>query len=55
MSGENMIDRIIKEKSRLTKEEWREYTKSIWSIKDVRSKLHPAPFPEEIPYRLIKM
>lgn len=45
----------IKERSRLTKEEWREYTKTVWQIANVTDKVHPAVFPEEIPHRLIKM
>jgi site-specific DNA-methyltransferase (adenine-specific) len=44
-----------KEASRLTKEEWREYTKTVWQIANVSDPQHPAPFPEEIPRRLIKM
>lgn len=44
-----------KEASRLTKEEWREYTKSVWSIANTSDPNHPAVFPPEIPHRLIKM
>ena len=45
----------IKELSRLTKEEWREYTKTVWHIANVTDSEHPAVFPPEIPRRLIKM
>jgi site-specific DNA-methyltransferase (adenine-specific) len=45
----------IKEASRLTKEEWREFTKTVWHIANVTDKGHPAVFPKEIPMRLIKM
>ena len=45
----------VKEESRLTKEEWREYTKTVWSIANTSSGDHPAVFPEEIPYRLTRM
>lgn len=45
----------IKEKSKLTKDEWREWTKTVWSIANTSSKDHPAVFPVEIPYRLIRM
>lgn len=45
----------VKEKSRLTKEEWREYTKTVWSIANTKRNDHPAVFPEEIPFRLAKM
>jgi DNA modification methylase len=45
----------IKEKSKLTKEEWREYTKTVWHIANTTHKVHPAVFPIEIPKRLIKL
>lgn len=44
-----------KEKSRLTKEEWREYTKTVWSIANTSHDEHPAVFPAEIPHRLTKL
>jgi site-specific DNA-methyltransferase (adenine-specific) len=44
-----------KEKSRLTKEEWREYTKTVWSIANKSHAGHPAIFPVEIPRRLTKL
>jgi DNA modification methylase len=44
-----------KEKSKLTKEEWREYTKTVWQIANVSHPEHPAVFPLEIPTRLIKL
>ncbi len=44
-----------KEQSRLTKEEWREYTKTVWQIANVTYPKHPAVFPIEIPRRLIKL
>src|SRR5918999_3184605 len=49
------ITRDIKEKSRLTKEEWREYTKTVWHIANTTHSDHPAVFPLEIPKRLIKL
>ena len=45
----------IKEKSRLSKDEWREFTKNVWHIANVASPKHPAVFPEEIPLRLVKL
>jgi site-specific DNA-methyltransferase (adenine-specific) len=45
----------IKEKSKLTKEEWREYTKTVWQIANESHAVHPAVFPTEIPHRLIKL
>ncbi len=44
-----------KELSRVTKEEWREYTKTVWHIANVADGEHPAVFPREIPRRLIKL
>lgn len=49
------ISKVIKEKSKLTKEEWKEYTKTVWHIANVTNPNHPAVFPEEIPMRLIKL
>ena len=49
------IDPTVKEKSRITKDEWREYTKTVWTIANTRRDDHPAVFPEEIPHRLIKL
>lgn len=49
------IDSDIKEKSKLTKEEWREYTKTVWHIANVSHSDHPAVFPVEIPHRLTKL
>lgn len=44
-----------KEKSKVTKEEWREYTKTVWHIANTSDANHPAVFPIEIPRRLIKL
>ncbi len=49
------VSDAIKHKSALTKEEWREYTKTVWSIANVSHGAHPAVFPLEIPHRLIKL
>ncbi len=49
------IPNEVKEKSRLTKDEWREYTKTVWSIANKAREDHPAAFPEEIPHRLTKL
>lgn len=45
----------IKALSQLTKEEWKEYTKTVWSIANVSHDIHPATFPVEIPKRLTKL
>src|SRR5881396_195569 len=49
------ITKARKEKSKLTKDEWREYTKTVWQIANVSDPEHPAVFPLEIPLRLIKL
>lgn len=43
--------------STISKEEFMEYTKSIWNFSTVSAKKigHPAPFPLELPSRLIKL
>ena len=49
------VPQEIKDKSKLTKEEWRDYTKTVWSIANTARPDHPAVFPEEIPHRLTKL
>jgi site-specific DNA-methyltransferase (adenine-specific) len=44
-----------KELSKVTKEEWREYTKTVWQIANTSHDEHPAVFPIEIPIRLTKL
>ena len=49
------VPKEIKEKSKLSKEEWKEYFSGHWKIPGARQREHQAMFPEEIPRRLIKM
>jgi len=49
------IPKEIKEKSKLTKEEWKEYFYGHWYFGGARQIEHEAMFPEELPKRLIKM
>lgn len=44
-------------KNTISKEEFLEYTKSVWyfSAERARKVGHPAPFPVELPYRLIQL
>ncbi len=49
------ISRDVKEKSKLTKEEWKEYFYGHWYFGGARQIEHEAMFPEELPKRLIKM
>jgi site-specific DNA-methyltransferase (adenine-specific) len=41
----------------ITKEQFMEWTKSVWTINAEKAKRigHPAPFPEELPFRLIQL
>ncbi len=48
-------DKKIKELSKITKEEWKEYFSGHWNFGGVRQDGHIAMFPEELPKRLIKM
>jgi len=59
-NSNNNIPKEIKEKSKLTKREWIEFTKQIWNIpipnkKDIAFGKHPAIMPEEIVRRSVKM
>lgn len=51
----NTITPEEREASALTSEEWKEWTKTVWSIANTSDEMHPAVFPLEIPYRLIRM
>lgn len=56
----NKVSDDIKEKSKLTQQEWVEFTKQIWDIpipnkNDLAFGVHSAIMPEEIPRRLIKL
>jgi len=49
------VDKKIKELSRMTKEEWKEYFSGHWNFGGAKQDGHIAMFPEELPKRLIKM
>lgn len=52
------VSKEIKEKSKLTNEEWQRWAiNSIWEMQPAKAKSegHPAPFPIELPKRLIKL
>jgi len=49
------VSREIREKSKLTLEEWNEYFYGHWNFSGERQDKHLAMFPEELPKRLIKM
>lgn len=49
------VSKEIKEQSKLTMEEWKEYFSGHWNFGGVKQEGHIAMFPEELPKRLIKM
>jgi DNA modification methylase len=49
------VPREVKEASRLSKEEWKEYFAGHWRFGGARQLGHEAMFPEELPRRLIRM
>jgi len=51
----NKISREIKDKSKLTPEEWNTYFSGHWNFSGEKQNGHLAMFPEELPKRLIKM
>lgn len=49
------VSKEIKEKSKLTDEEWKQYFTGHWNFPGEKQDKHLAMFPEELPKRLIKM
>jgi len=49
------VAQTLKEKSKLSKEEWKEYFLGHWYFGGARQIEHEAMFPDELPKRLIKM
>ena len=49
------VSRDVKEKSKLTLEEWNQYFSGHWNFPGEKQDKHLAMFPEELPRRLIKM
>jgi modification methylase len=52
------VDKKIKELSKLTTKEWQDWAiNSLWEMQPAKAKSvgHPAPFPDELPKRLIKL
>lgn len=48
---------LLKRKSTISKQEFLDFTKSVWTFSAESAKKvgHPAPFPVELPYRLIQL
>jgi len=49
------VSKEIKEKSKMSKEEWYQYFTGHWNFNGAKQDKHLAMFPEELPKRLIKM
>ena len=49
------VSKQIKEQSQLSKDEWNQYFYGHWNFSGEKQNKHLAPFPEELPKRLIKM
>ena len=56
-SKESFSRKRSNKQNTITKEQFLEWTKSVWTFPAVSAKSigHPAPFPEELPYRLIQL
>ena len=44
-----------RDSSRLSKEEYQEWFQQIWNLPGESTREHPAPFPEKVAYRLVRM
>ena len=53
--GNREITDAMRKESALTPNEFKQYGMQIWTIPGERDRTHPAPYPVELPSRLIKM
>lgn len=53
--GKRDITDKMRKESALTPNEFKQYGMQIWNIPAEKNRLHPAPYPVELPSRLIKM
>ncbi len=53
--NKNSVSKEIKNESKLSKEEWKNYFKGHWNFGGTKQIGHEAMFPDELPLRLIKM
>ena len=49
------VDKALKESAAMTRDEWKCWFSGHWEVAGARKKVHEAPFPDEIPRRLIRM
>lgn len=55
--GKRKVSQTLRENSKISLEEWRVWSQQWWRVESQSEKFkgHPAIFPVEIPYRLIRM
>lgn len=55
--GKRRVKQEIRTKSKFSLDEWRSWTQQWWRVESISEKFkhHPAIFPVEIPYRIIRM
>jgi len=55
--GQRKTKQIVREKSRISLDEWRAWSQQWWRVESISEKInyHRAVFPVEIPHRLIRM
>ncbi len=53
--AQDVVPSVVKETSKLSREEWKTYFRGHWEFAGERQVLHEAMFPEELPRRLIRM
>jgi len=53
--GKRVVEPAIREASRISRQMFNMVSEGIWQLNGVRDKLHPAPFPIDIPARLIQL
>jgi DNA modification methylase len=49
------VPKALKEGSAMSRDEWKSWFAGHWDVGGAKKKGHEAPFPEEIPWRLIRM
>lgn len=45
----------MEEKSRITTDDYEKWFSPVWTVSGASTRVHPAPYPKEIAYRLIRM
>jgi site-specific DNA-methyltransferase (adenine-specific) len=55
LGAPSKVSKVIKDQSKMTTEEWKEYFSGHWNFGGAKQDGHIAMFPEELPKRLIKM